>query len=339
MVCRSGGCRQDAGRVRGSLTVEEQTVEDDVAGQPGRAEQGLARQRAQRAGQARARRRGTEPRREPRRVAGELLARRLPRPSSSTLGRDLAGDDRGVDPLAARGVGEPRRVAHEQHARADDRPRRPFAQAIRVTPQRRREAGRYPARLGQPGQIRADLARERLRVAPAEADVQVVALAEAPAVAREVAQEVQLRPLGRHAAERGLLGRETDLHLLRDDGALRRPPCLGGSAGPQLARDRAEVPAGADEQRGLDVVVQQPAVALAPHPDDTLAEPQARARTPQQVAVELAAADAVADDGPVVHLAPGAEGPADAEAAGSAAACARPRRPRGPAAAPRPPRA
>src|SRR5687767_589766 len=63
-----------------------------------------------------------------------------------------------------------------------------------------------------------------------------------------------------------------------------------------MLRDRAEVPTGADNDRGRYVVVRNPHAAFLPQAFDWRRFEYPRARTPQQVIVELASADRVADD-------------------------------------------
>ena len=67
-----------------------------------------------------------------------------------------------------------------------------------------------------------DVLRERLPVATAEADVEVSALAEAPAVPMQVGAEVELRPLGFHPAAVERRSFQPELHLLRQHRGLAR---------------------------------------------------------------------------------------------------------------------
>ena len=133
---------------------------------------------------------------------------------------------------------------------------------------------------------------EVVRILPADADVEHRPFAHEPRVAAEVALEEQLGDLGRHGAGARLLGVELELDLLRGDHGLGR-----ALRARELARDRAEVTAGAHQQRraqSLPFTSHEPAIAaqLA----QRLAEKQLRAAAREQCRVELAAEDPVAHD-------------------------------------------
>src|SRR5690606_36996715 len=136
---------------------------------------------------------------------------------------------------------------------------------------------------------------------PAQADVQIIALAEAPAIPFEVFAEIKLRPLAGDRAARRLFVAQFELDLLRTDG-----PLFLAELCAEEARHRTEVAAGANDQRRGDLTVDQPAPtlafpALALHGFPRFAEPQAGAAALEQIVVEFAAPDAVAHYFVVVH--------------------------------------
>jgi hypothetical protein len=143
-------------------------------------------------------------------------------------------------------------------------------------------------------------------VATTEPDVEVGALAEAPAVPAEVGGEVELRPLRLDAAAVEGRSLEPELHFPREHrlvAARAEPP-----------RHGAEVPASADQQGGGKPPVQDPVAPLAPDVRHGLGEPRARPRAAEELGVELAPANAVADGLAVVHVHRAAADPPDPEA-------------------------
>jgi hypothetical protein len=79
----------------------------------------------------------------------------------------------------------------------------------------------------------------------AQADVEIIAFAEAPAVTFQVSAEIQLRLLAFDTAPRGLRLVHFEFDLLRADG-----PFFLAEMGAEETRHRAEVPAGANDQSG-----------------------------------------------------------------------------------------
>src|SRR5207237_1101827 len=70
----------------------------------------------------------------------------------------------------------------------------------------------------------------------------------------------------------------------------------------QLPRDRAKVPPGADQYRGADLFVDDPSPSRIPYRVDRGRQPQARARSLQQIVIELAAPDSEAHGPSVPRL-------------------------------------
>ena len=144
--------------------------------------------------------------------------------------------------------------------------------------------GILPAARSQSTNCRA-CARQAMGVLAAEADVQVVPLAEAPAVAPQVGAEEEL---GRVAADRAGGAVQARLDLLGGDDRLRPRRAV------EEARHGTEVSAGSDHHRSLQAVVRHPLAAAPLEPGQGLADVEARAGALEQVAVELAPPDAVA---------------------------------------------
>src|SRR5262249_17738792 len=105
---------------------------------------------------------------------------------------EVAGFDSGQDPLAARGIREGGRIAGQHHAVAHDvrAPTRGVVEAVRVAAPARGEALGQLSGARQVGEEAANVRAEAFGVAAAEADVEVAALADAPAVALQVRREV-----------------------------------------------------------------------------------------------------------------------------------------------------
>src|ERR1700690_728008 len=88
---------------------------------------------------------------------------------------------------------------------------------------------------------------------PAEPDIEVVALAEAPAVSFQIAAEIKFRRIRADAATGSLLRIHLEFDFLRRHGGFSRTELRAEEAG-----HRAEMPARTDDQWGLDGVVDQP---------------------------------------------------------------------------------
>src|SRR5208282_6254761 len=88
---------------------------------------------------------------------------------------------------------------------------------IGVTRKLRRQVIGQPALLLQPRVEIIHPLRKLLRIDAAQADVEVIALAEAPTVAQQVVAEEEFRRMRRNAAGSFLVGAEFDLHLLGRD--------------------------------------------------------------------------------------------------------------------------
>ena len=166
-------------------SVKEPAVEHDAPGKPARLERaavrrarsgGTARESDRPAGPAPKRRRSADP------VWREFLARDSPAAVEDRRGRHQPRFDRRPDPFAALRIGEPRRVAHEQHAIVEVAARRRLREQIRVAaPAPGRVPRNAPARL-QIGDESAVACGEEPAIQAAEADIEIVLFAKAPAV-------------------------------------------------------------------------------------------------------------------------------------------------------------
>src|SRR6185369_14083228 len=219
---------------------------------------------------------------------------------AACVGNDSCGHqsrfDRRADALAAFRIREPRCVADDEHAVADHGSRRMRVQQVGVTFESRRRIGWHLALRLQPATERMDVFDQALVAFAPEPDVQKITLAEAPAVALQVVAEVQLGPVVLDATAQRLLVAHLELDFLRADRTL-----VLAEIRAEEPHDRAEVTASADHERCADLAVDEPTAVDLLHRLPRLAEPQSRARSLQQVVVELATADAVADDLLIVH--------------------------------------
>src|SRR5690606_34719032 len=123
----------------------------------------------------------------------------------------------------------------------------------------------------------------------AEPDVQVVLLAEAPAVALQVRAEIKLGPVGLDLTQGLLAGTQGKLDLL---GGYRR--FIAAELGAEVARDGAEVSARAHQHGGADGAVDHPLAAVPLQLRHGFPQTQPRPAAGEQVMVEFATADAVA---------------------------------------------
>ena len=203
----------------------------------------------------------------PRRAAGRRsTAARLPRSGSAPqVGptRSPAGSLRRFPDTRAR------RHRRSRARRRHQRPA-PAPEARYAWPRHRdRSVGTDGASPLEPADEVADVAVEVAAIAAADADVEVVALGDAPPVPFEIAAEVQLRRAGHR---RSPSSAHTELRFLGHDRrrAFRAPPrrCAG---------DRTEVPAGANDDRRFDLLVGYPGVSRSTAGDRS-ASPRARAR-------------------------------------------------------------
>src|SRR5262245_48975846 len=158
-----------------------------------------------------------------------------------------------------------------------------------MTVHRVRQARRELARAPERAEERAQLLAEAPRRAAPEPHVQVAALAEHPAIALEIRREVELGDVGLDVERRLLARRHGKLELLRRDhgGRVARRR--------ETPRHRAEVAAGADQQRRLEGAVYAPEPVPALERAQTCSRAQRRLGACEQVVVELAAPDPVAD--------------------------------------------
>src|SRR5688572_3396962 len=132
-----------------------------------------------------------------------------------------------------------------------------------------------------------DVIVEVLRLAPADPDVQVMALPDAPRVAFEVAAEEQL---GDSRGDVGAPAVERELRFLGYHGSRRI------SAPAYDARHRTEMAAGADHDRRFDRLVHDPRLACATQCLDGGAFHHPSPATLQQEVIELDATDRIAHD-------------------------------------------
>ena len=124
---------------------------------------------------------------------------------------------------------------------------------------------------------------------PAETNVEVGPFSNAPTVALEIVAEEELRDLGVHAAFRFLRVLEEILDLLRDHGFFFSEFRI------QKSRNRTEMAAGADEERGGKPPVNEPTIGTALESLHRNATFQLRTGSSNQIAVEFAAPDGVTD--------------------------------------------
>ena len=127
---------------------------------------------------------------------------------------------------------------------------------------------------------------QRMRFQTPEADVDVIALAKAPAVSGEVRAEVQLGPLSGDLAG-ALIDRQLHFTCGNDRPAIR--------SAVQHPTYRTEMATGPDEHPRPDVVVDDPLGAGAANDRNGCAEQQARPRAAEQVVVELTTTNPKAD--------------------------------------------
>ena len=139
------------------------------------------------------------------------------------------------------------------------------------------------------------VAGDFVRIGAAESDVEEVVLAKNPAVAAHVAAEEKF---GKIAGD-FRFGRLRRVHLELDFLRHHRGRCTLVA---EIARDRTEMSAGADQNSRPDVAVHQPAAVRALDRGNGLTLAESRSASPQQVFVELAAANAVADDALAANL-------------------------------------
>ena len=113
---------------------------------------------------------------------------------------------------------------------------------------------RGSALLLQPGAERVYVLGEPLIVLPPQPDVEVVPLAVVPPVSLQVGAEVHVGDAGPDGARRQLVRVQFHLDLLCVHRCFVSP-----EPGPEEAGHRAEMAAGADDQAGVDLVVDDPA--------------------------------------------------------------------------------
>ena len=137
-------------------------------------------------------------------VRGQTLGRAFS--GQDRFGRELGRDERLVDPVAGEWIDEPRGVAHEQRsARRGRRAHAPHRQPVAANPDE--PFGREAVRLAQPRQVFADPGAFS-RPAP-DADVDVVALREEPAVAARYDTELDQREIAGRGRIEVSVGRVT----------------------------------------------------------------------------------------------------------------------------------
>ena len=251
-----------------------------------------------------------DPRPSPKRVASRRIVRREPFRRvvgacvENRRGSEQPRLDRRTDAFAALRIREPDGVAREQHAIAGRATSPGPRQAVGVAapPSRLQCTGWHHAARPKLGDKRRGCCRARTRIQAADADVHVTLLAKDPAVAFEVAGEVQLGGVCGRGELAGVLGRDRKLRFLRNDNGPARRACvsLGWSLElrrrVQQARDGTPVSSRANQDGRAGTVVDDPVAVLPPQTGDRRAEFQPRAGSAQQIVVELASPDAVADD-------------------------------------------
>jgi hypothetical protein len=133
-----------------------------------------------------------------------------------------------------------------------------------------------------------EMLRENVRIQAPESDAKEAALSEEPSVADEVAAEIEFRQFAIDGAGLKFGGSHLKLNFARHY-RLRFVVIA------EMASDWTEVSAGPDEHIGMDLIVDDPAVAVAHDGVDGEVFTNASAGAAKQVVVELAATDAIAD--------------------------------------------
>src|SRR6185369_14687189 len=127
---------------------------------------------------------------------------------------------------------------------------------------------------------------QRMRLQTPQANVDVIALAKAPAVSGEVRAEVQLGPFGSDLTG-ALIDRQLHFPCGNDRPAIR--------SAVQHPTYRTEMATGPDEHPRPEVVVDDPLCAGAANDRNGRAEQQARPRAAEQVVIELTTTNPKAD--------------------------------------------
>ena len=196
-----------------------------------------------------------------------------------------------ADAFAALGVGQAGGIADQQDAVVDQGPLGMVVEEVGVALELPGQVLGDPLLGLHPGDEVVEVMLEVVRVLAAQADVEKVVLAEDPGVAHQVPAEPEFRGVLAHPAPFGLLRGHLELHFLGGHRGLMAPWAFADGC-----RHRAEVATGPDDQWRLVFAVEAPFAVVGAFqgleldPFGTLA-----AAALEQVVVELAAADAIAD--------------------------------------------
>ena len=134
------------------------------------------------------------------------------------------------------------------------------------------------------------VSRQVLIVLAAQADVDEVPLAKTPSVALQVGAEEQLRHLPLNMKVLPLARVQLELDFLGGHHRLTAPQGIAQRPG-----HGTEVPAGPNHQRRLNGVIHHPSPVAAAQRLESFAQALPRAAAHQQVMIELAAANTIAD--------------------------------------------
>src|SRR5271165_399717 len=129
-----------------------------------------------------------------RNVRREILCLIVPISSEYGVRRHQPRLDRRTNAFAALRISQSRRISHQQHAVVEHLALETAKQPVRVS-SNAAHGSLHAARLTEVADELLHMARDLVRVRPAESDVEIVALAKHPAISQHVATEEQLRNL------------------------------------------------------------------------------------------------------------------------------------------------
>src|SRR5262249_22557441 len=148
------------------------------------------------------------------------------------------------------------RIADQHHRVMDEPSPRRAAEQVRVPAPSPRNRSRHLVPGRQKRGEFAGLLRQCVSVDAPEADIEEILLSETPAIAAEIAAEVELGGFG--VDGEGIRTRRIDLELGFLSGDDQSP--IGTTI--QLSADRTEMAAGANEHRRTNVLADDPASAI-----------------------------------------------------------------------------
>ena len=206
------------------------------------------------------------------------------------VGGEEAGLDGGADSFAALRVGETGGVADEEDAVVLHGAVGLAIETVRVTVEFSGEVERnFFVTAEEVAEVVAPGGEVAFGFAT-DADVEMLAFAEAPGVAAEVGVEEELGDFAGDGAGGGLVVGHLEFVLLGDDGGF-----FGFAGFGHLAGDGTEVAPCSNYQRRLDLVIDEPGSVLLLDGLERVAELLTDTAAGEEVVVEFATADAVAD--------------------------------------------